>query len=55
MTREDKLKIARAAFKEILAAMKIVELAYGVTVHWQEYITVDHEEFRSHELMEDDE
>jgi hypothetical protein len=57
MIRNEKLKIARLAYKEITAAIKKWEEYSGqeIRCHWDEYITVDGEGFGYYELVGDDE
>jgi|GEM_PF-6261724 len=57
MIRNEKLKIARLAYKEITAAIKKWEEYSGqeIRCHWDEYITVDGEGFNCYELIGNDE
>lgn len=54
--RQEKLKIARLAYKEIIAAIKKWEEYSGqeIRCNWDEYITVDGEGFGYYELVGDD-
>lgn len=54
-TREQKLRIARMAYKEIKEAIENWEDSYGIVrCHWDGCISVDDEFFQERELKEDD-
>ena len=54
MNREQKLAIAKIAYREIQDAIKKFEdeKSFEICAHWDECITVDDELFHGHELRE---
>lgn len=54
-SREDRLKIARVAYKEVKKAIERSESRGDILHHWDECITIDDELFHGHELREEHE
>jgi len=56
VNREEKLKIAKMAYKEIMQSIQKFESqeSFFFCAHWDECISVDDELFHGHELNEKD-
>lgn len=52
MTYEEKLAIAKEAYKQIMEGIKRAESSGVVCCHWDECITVDDELFHSRHMRE---